>query len=371
VLSHELRTPLTPVLLAVMTLLQDESTKSKHSATLEMIQRNIEIEARLVDDLLDVAKIERGNLRLELGPVDIHAALREAGEICQPEILRSGIHVEWDLAASQSYAMADSGRIRQVFWNLIRNATKYTPAEGRLRIRSSNSSRFVAGRSQEHVIVEFADTGVGIEPELLARIFEPFEQGELTGRSRDGGLGLGLAISRSIVHEHGGRLVADSPGRGAGATFSVELSSIPKPAPIASHPSAQLPLDGASILIVEDNEDTRRFLELVLRTHGLDVTVAKDLSSARTAIAEREHDLLLSDIELPDGTGLELMHDLSAAGRIRGVAMSGFGSADDVAASLRAGFAEHLTKPIRVDNLVSAISRALARPRVMEPAGRQ
>ncbi len=290
VLSHELRTPLTPALLAVTSLLGDGAASPEQRTALEMVQRNIELEARLVDDLLDVAKIGRGNLRLDVEPCDVHEALREAAEICRPEIEAAGLRLEWSLAADETHALIDPARIKQVFWNLIRNAAKFTPAGGVLRIRSSNDSSSAAGRPADRLIVEFADTGSGIVPESISRIFEPFEQGEHVGRARDGGLGLGLAISRSIVEGHGGRLTAESPGRGLGATFRVELTTLPKPATIPPEPVAPVAVaaSGVHVLVVEDNRDTRRFLEFVLRDRGFEVVAAANLEAARTATSGRD-----------------------------------------------------------------------------------
>jgi PAS domain S-box-containing protein len=361
VLSHELRTPLTPALLAASSLLGEAGTHPAQRAALEVIRRNIELESKLVDDLLDVARIGRGQLDLDLEAVDVHRSLREAMDICEPEVRAADLDVEWALDATHHHAMADPTRLRQVFWNLIRNAARYTPGGGRLRIGSRNEASGEPGDDDGGMIVEFIDTGMGIDPESLARIFEPFERGEAKGHVRVGGLGLGLAIGRSIVEAHGGRLTAESAGRGCGATFRLELSTVRPPAPVVSAPAPSVAAStgGARLLVVEDNADTRRYLELALRLRGFEVVAARDLEAARAAASTGAFDLLLSDIELPDGTGLELMAELSAHRPMRGIAMSGFGSEEDVRESLKAGFSDHLTKPLNIERLAAAIDHAL------------
>ncbi len=228
VLSHELRTPLTPVLFGVSSML-DSSTAPEQRRVLEMIRRNIELEARLIDDLLDLSRFSRGQMRLDFEIIDIHEAIQRAIEICSGETFISGLEVVTDLAAARHHANADHARLMQVFWNLIRNAVKFTPPNGRLTIRSFNVSAEPLGADgeEEMIAVEFQDTGIGIEESALPRIFEAFEQCHDDFRGRSGGLGLGLAISRSLAEAFGGRLLASSPGRGLGSTFRLELATAP------------------------------------------------------------------------------------------------------------------------------------------------
>jgi PAS domain S-box-containing protein len=365
VLSHELRTPLTPVLMAVSALLEDD-VAPEIRPTLEMICRNIELEARLIDDLLDVSLLVRGDLRLELETVDAHQAIHRAVEICQPEVAAADLKIALGLAATESHVRADRARLLQILWNLIRNAAKFTPAGGALTIRTRNTDEPAPGASGGWLVVEFHDTGIGIEPGVLARIFAPFEQGPPDQRRRFGGLGLGLSISRSLTEAHGGRLTAESPGCDQGATFRLELPMVPAPAP---QPRA-LPASAVAgkrsrslkILLLEDNKDTLRYLALVLRKHGHEVRTAENLAAARAAAVAQEFDLLLSDIELPDGTGLELMRELGGGRGVPGIAMSGFGSEEDIRLSRAAGFATHLTKPIDAGQLEDAIRRFAPAP---------
>ena len=346
-----------------------------------MIYRNVELEARLIDDLLDLSRFNRGRLRLDLEIVDLHEVIGRALETCRDATLVAGLDVVTEFDAALHHVNADHARLMQVFWNLIRNAAKFTPTGGRLTIRTANpiESTEAAGKSPKRLIADFEDTGIGIDPGLLPRIFEAFEQGHDDLRGRSGGLGLGLAISRSLMEAMGGRLTASSRGRGLGSNFRAELSTVPAATISADlgYPPESIPAIGGSgavkltgsmasqsrldlrILLVEDNKDTRRYLASVLRERGHDVVTADRISTARAAVDEAEipFDLLLSDIELPDGDGLYLMRELNASREMRGIAVSGFGSEEDRRQSREAGFVEHLTKPIDLNRLEAAIRR--------------
>lgn len=383
VLSHELRTPLTPVAIAVSSLIESRPDPALLSE-LEMIRRNIELEARLIDDLLDLSRIARGRLRLDIEVVDMHQALRRAVEICRDEALVAGLEVFTELNARDYHVSADHARIMQIAWNLVRNAAKFTPAGGRLVIRTSNLSDPLgpsAGQdghereSMGRLVVEFADTGIGIAANLMPRIFDAFEQGHDEVRRRAHGLGLGLSICRSLAEAMGGQLTAESPGEGMGSTFRLELNTVPTPLPGPAPTSAPeappcLALEGPddetpdgvrlNVLLVEDNQDTLRYLASVLRRRGHDVVTADTIAGARAAVdrADWPFDLLISDIELPDGNGLELMRWLRDQSPLRAIAMSGFGAEEDLQLSRSAGFLEHLIKPIDPTRLDAAIRRA-------------
>lgn len=227
VLSHELRTPLTPVLSAVAILEEDHNPESRH-ALVDMIRRNVELEARLIDDLLDLTRIGHGKLKLEPEIVEIHDLLRRTLDVSRTEIERKSQSVSFDLAAAEDAVVGDAARLQQVFWNLISNAVKFTPERGHISIRSFNRDR--------QLVVEVADDGIGIEPDVLPRIFNAFEQGERTITRRFGGLGLGLAISKMLVDLHGGSLTAISGGMGAGSLFTISLAL----APAAGIPAANI-----------------------------------------------------------------------------------------------------------------------------------
>jgi signal transduction histidine kinase/ActR/RegA family two-component response regulator len=358
VLSHELRTPLTPILAAVSAMLEDDQDPAVRT-TLEMIRRNVELEARLIDDLLDLTRIGRGDLRLDLQSVDAHEVVLQAVDVCRGLIEQGRISLELDLLATDHYVEADPARLQQVTWNLLQNAAKFTPPGGSIAVRARN---WKGPDNRSWLVVEVIDTGVGIATELLPRIFEAFEQGGSTPRHRRG-LGLGLAIGRSLAEAQGGRLTATSAGQGQGSTFSLEL-------PTVAQPAVALPPEGPSefqqgssrrlrILLVEDNRDSLRYLALVLQTRGHEVTPVARLSQALEAVDVGKFDLVISDIELPDGSGLDLMRRVQGRG-LPGIALSGYGAEEDVWASLGAGFAEHLTKPVDAARLEAAIRRAVS-----------
>ncbi len=355
-LSHELRTPLSPVLHAT-TLLEEQACPEHMRSTLETIRRNVQLEARLIDDLLDLARIRNGKLQLQPEPVDAHDLIRRAADICQPEILTRNLTLTLDLRAPRPVLEADPARIQQIFWNLISNAVKYTPPGGTIALRTEEDEKHSSLR------VEVTDSGVGIEPARLERIFDAFEQAN-SGRS--GGLGLGLAICRALATLHGGSIEGRSDGTGKGAVFTVTL-------PLARHvepshaaaPSAppQPSAKGLRVLLVEDHVDTATTLKRLLVKSGYIVHTATDVASALQTIAEGEFDLLVSDIGLPDGSGLQLMPKfIEAAGSrpIGGIALSGFGMPEDLERSYSAGFHEHLIKPVDFALLRKALTRVSA-----------
>ncbi len=281
VLSHELRTPLTPVLAEVSAMLDEPSTPHSVRPLLEMTRRNVELEARLIDDLLDISRIIQGKLRLDRKVVDAHALIQQALEICQGGIAAARLRVELDLQASRHFVEADAARLQQVAWNLIKNAVKFTPPGGFLAVRTHND----AGK----LVVDVSDTGVGIGPDVLSKIFDAFEQGDRSVTQRYGGLGLGLAIGRSLAEAHGGRLLAASPGVGQGATFTLELPTVDPPSKPLGAGSTDLEIaEGDSsrplrILLVEDNLDTLRVMERLLKRRGHEVAAADGMLAAPPA----------------------------------------------------------------------------------------
>jgi PAS domain S-box-containing protein len=362
VLSHELRTPLTPVLAVVSALLEEPSIPPDLRPTLEMIRRNVALEARLIDDLLDVMRSERGKLRLSPEPADAHGLIDQAIDIYRYEAEEAGVRIEVEPAAPDHFVEVDPTRIQQVIWNLLQNAVKCTQPGGTIAVGTRNEG----GR----LVVSVKDDGMGIEPEIMPKIFEAFEQGMTPLRRRIGGLGLGLSISRSIVEAHGGRLIAASEGAGRGAIFTFDLpvsrAQDPVPDPRQASPGPEERRPSLEILLVEDNKDVLRYLKMVFEMRGHRVRTATNLASAREELKGR-FDVLISDIELPDGSGLDLMRE--AGGRVTGIAISGFGTPEDVQQSLDAGFALHLTKPIEANRLESAIRELTStRTREQSPA---
>jgi len=341
-LSHELRTPLSPVLHTATLLNEMKDCSPEMRQMLQVIRRNVQLEARLIDDLLDLARIRNGKLQLQLEPTDAHDLLRRALAICQPDIEARGLKVETRFNAQKSTLEADPARLQQIFWNLISNSVKFTPEGGAITLRTEDD---LPGQS---LIVDVSDTGVGIEPQKIERIFDAFEQVTQEGRS---GLGLGLAICRALAGFHGGRITAHSGGLGRGATFSVTLpaSEVSLPAVQPRSAMARTLTVPLRLLVVEDHRDTAAALVRLLVRRGYEVRSAETVASALEMARDFDFDVLITDIGLPDGTGHELFEKLKAKanGRtLRGLALSGFGMDEDIARSRAAGFTEHLTKPV-------------------------
>jgi len=367
-LSHELRTPLTPVLATVTAMLCDSDTPETLRPVVEMIRRNVALEARLIDDLLDLSRISRGALYLKCQVIDAHELIDHVIEICRDDFHRARLQLVLDLAATRHHVDADPIRLQQALWNLVKNAIKFTSPGGQVTVRSRDRDGTSCGEAAALLMIEVSDTGIGIEPESLARIFDLMEQGGTRATRQFGGLGLGLSLSRSIVEQHGGRLAAASAGAGLGATFTLAMPtvSVPAVAPIdpplspVDDPGAVTPRRPVRILLVDDNQDTLKFLSIILARKGHDVRTASDMASALRLGSEADFDLLISDIELPDGSGLELMRTIRSSQAVPGIALSGFGSLSDIEQSRAAGFALHLTKPVDFRRLEQAIQQLAA-----------
>jgi signal transduction histidine kinase len=375
-LSHELRTPLTPVLALVSALQRDERLPQDVQEDIAVIFRNIELEARLIDDLLDVTRIARGKLELQFDTRDIRPIIEHAIKTCcAHEAAEKMIVCHEELADGEHTARVDAGRLTQVFWNLLKNAIKFTPVGGRIFVRSRRES--IEGASW--VAVEIQDTGIGITPEALPRIFDAFVQGDRKITQRFGGLGLGLAISKAIMDAHGGTISAQSTGQGEGASFCIRLplcnpaeatGVVPEKTPAVPEKN-DLQAPATRLLLVEDHADTAQVMARMLRRSGFHVTVATSIAQglAEAAAAHETVDasgrshpirLVISDLGLPDGSGTELMRELSEKYHLPGIALSGFGMEDDVRRSEIAGFWRHLTKPVDFELLLANIREVLA-----------
>jgi len=361
-LSHELRTPLTPVLMSAAALREDERLPEDVKSQLNMIERNVMLEARLIDDLLDLSRITHGKLTLRREQCDLNSIIGFVVEFIRNEAREKAIEVSLELRARRNCITGDSVRLQQVFWNLLRNAVKFTPTGGRIRITSHDDAPADAPDGDAgKVRVSVTDNGIGLDPQAIQRIFEPFEQagvGLASGKSSLG-LGLGLAIARAIVSMHQGIIRGESPGPGKGSIFTVEL-----PAEICPQKTPALRSNGDDnqihpvgtnrpmrLLVVEDDKSTLQVLTRFLTRDGHTVVTSASLDEARAAAASQPFDAVLSDLGLPDGTGLELMKDLRDRYGLRGIALSGYGMEEDIQHSRTAGFAAHLVKPVDVQEL--------------------
>lgn len=350
-LSHELRTPLTPILSLVSSALSEPSINPDLRETFEVIQRNIELEARFIDDLLDLTQITSGRLALEKRPVDMHACIRHAVEICQGGMNDRRITLSLDLQARQPIVLGDSARLHQVLWNLLKNAIKFTPPGGRVEVMTVDDGTGFA--------VEVRDNGIGIESDQMLSIFSAFSSrnGIVSGT----GPGLGLAIARAIVEAHGGIIRVHSEGRDQGSVFRFKLPVTEPTETTEDKPMSEEVRDysGRTVLVVEDHEDTRRALSRALRRRGFGVTVAEGVESACEQYENTRPDLVICDLGLPDGTGWDALRRLREIGPVKAIAMSGFGMDEDIQKSRDAGFAAHLTKPVNFPHLEGVLAAVL------------
>jgi PAS domain S-box-containing protein len=360
-LSHELRTPLTPVLASVELLNQELPAGSPAREIISVIRRNVELEARLIDDMLDLTAITKGKLNLSLETVDVYSVLHSAFEVFRPESERKRLRTSFQLGAPRHVVRGDPSRLMQVFWNLIKNAIKYTPEGGAINVFSRNE--------EQQLVIDISDTGIGITLEFLPRIFDSFEQDNRRVKGGEGGLGLGLAISKAIVAAHGGELTAASDGAGRGTTMSLRLTAMEAHdlSPVREEPvlAPPAPAEGSSgplrILLVDDHLDTVRVLKRLLARLGYRVTTAENMAGALELSATKPFDLLVSDIGLPDGNGFDLFRRLRERQQIEGIALSGFGMQDDLQRSREAGFSDYLVKPIDLERLEAAIRRVASK----------
>jgi two-component system CheB/CheR fusion protein len=362
VLSHELRTPLTPVLSSLSML--EDCRASDHAIRdrLDMIRRNVELEARLIDDLLDVTRIARGRIELDRKPVRLVDVIRHAVEVVQPDIDARRLHFRFDGDDESFVVDADATRLQQVFWNLLRNAVKFTPRDGCVGVQCRRD-----GDGQ--VVVDVTDSGEGIDPEDLPHIFDAFAQAERSIKRQFGGLGLGLTISKALVDLHGGSIEVYSGGKGKGATFRLSLPlamAEPRVEPLGAAAPQATPR-ALRILLVEDHGDTAEIMCLLLAAEGHTIEHVGDVATALEAAAAHEFDLLISDLGLPDASGLDLIRELRQRGWTGpGIVLSGYGQEQDIRRSREAGFAAHLVKPASPDKLAETIVR-LTRPTADRP----
>ena len=368
--SHELRTPLTSMI-GWIQLLQDESDPELLMQGLDTIGRNARAQGRLIEDILDFSRINAGKLRLDVRPIELIDVIRAAIEVVGPAAGAKGIAIDSVLDPNAGIVSGDPDRLQQVVWNLLSNAAKFTPRGGRIQIRLQ--------RVQSQAVLSVSDSGQGISPEFLPRVFDRFSQADPTSTRSQSGLGLGLGIVKHLVELHGGTVEASSKGPGTGSTFSVRL-----PVTVAEHEGPVPPtryiqeatavlaptreqqgsLSGISILVVEDNEDARILLSAILQRCGATVAAAESVPEAMRLLDANLPDIIVSDIQMPGEDGYSFIRKLrllpAPASRIPAIALTGHTGSADRVRSLEAGFQTHMGKPVEPAELMAALKSLLA-----------
>lgn len=357
IVSHELRTPLNAITGWAQILLNRNPDEETTIRALKTIANNARLQSQLIDDLLDISRIVRGELRLEFAPFSLTSVIEAALETVRPAAEQKGIQLQLNLADCPAIA-GDANRMQQVIWNLLTNAIKFTPENGRIEISLSCDP--------DHAQVRVIDTGKGISADFLPHIFDRFRQADSAISRSQGGLGLGLAIVRELVALHQGTVGAESPGEGQGATFTVRLPLMT--APPQTNPDSEdaafepaSDLTGIKILVVEDNEDSRSLLTFLLEEKNASVTAVASASEALSALSQSLPDVLISDVSMPEVDGYTLIRQIRGlppeqGGQIPAIAMTAYAEESDRAAAISAGFQRHITKPVNVDNLIEAIA---------------
>jgi signal transduction histidine kinase/CheY-like chemotaxis protein len=364
VLSHELRTPLTAMLGWTRLLRGGHLDPKQTTHAVDVIERNVVWQGRLIEDLLDVSRIVVGKMRLDLRPMSLRAVAEAAVDTLRPAANAKGVRLESALGSDPGVVVGDSVRLQQTLGNLLTNALKFTPAGGRIEVR--------LGRVDTGLKLEVQDTGQGIAPELLSRLFERFRQAEVSLTRSQGGLGLGLAIAKHLVEQHSGSIRAESPGVGKGATFVVSLPAAPtgteiapadqEPQRVSAYPS----LAGIRVLVVEDHDDAREFIAVALERCDAAVTTATSVESALAAFERVSPDVVVSDLGLPGEDGYALIRRLrelppERRGRIRTMALTAYARLEDRDAALAAGYDRYLAKPIDPVDLAVAVAELARR----------
>jgi signal transduction histidine kinase len=361
--SHELRTPLNAIV-GWAQMLRGKDFDSATAKAIEVIHRNAQAQARIIDDILDVSRIVTGKLELDLRPIDLVAVVAQAVDVIRPSAEAKGITVEFMPEEVTCPMVGDPERLQQVAWNLLSNAIKFTGKGGLVRVTIE--------RRGSAFIVNVIDSGAGMDKEFLPHAFQAFRQADASAGRRVGGLGLGLALVRHIVELHGGTVHADSAGLGRGATFSITLpvralipatnalQSAPS-APSLATPSASESLSGLRILVVDDDDDGRELIAQVLAGSGAIVATAASASEGFDAIRRSPPQILISDIGMPGEDGFSFIRRVRALGRTGGgampaIALTAYTRHEDRTKALAAGFTTHIGKPVNPDELVAAVA---------------
>jgi len=363
-LSHELRTPLSAVLGWTRLAQSGQLDAEKQRHALETIERNARLQARLIDDLLDVSRIASGKLRLSPRPIELTAVVDAAVDTARPAAQAKGIHLRCALEGSGGVVYADPDRVQQIVWNLLSNAIKFTPKGGAVDV--------TLARADSRIRVEVKDTGQGVAQDALPYLFDRFWQAQSEQHEQRQGLGLGLAICRSLTELHGGTIRAESEGLGKGTSFIVEfplavagVATVFTPPPRAD--ADEVSLRGTSVLVVDDDDDSRGMLRMLLETAGATVRIAGSCDEALNALREAVPDVLLTDIGMPGRDGFALIADIrrrvvAGAGDVPAIALTGLARPQDRVRLLQAGFQAHLAKPVEPAEVVALVTALKRRP---------
>jgi signal transduction histidine kinase/ActR/RegA family two-component response regulator len=366
--SHELRTPLTSIV-GWIQLLQLERDETFLTEGLETIDRNARAQSRLIEDILDFSRINAGKLHLNVRPLDLSDVIDAATDVVRPAADAKGVRIERVLDSEAGHVSGDTDRLQQVVWNLLSNAVKFTPRGGKVLIRLE--------RINSHCELTVSDTGQGISPKFLPYVFDRFSQADSSSTRAHAGLGLGLGIVRHLVELHGGTVQAFSPGEGQGATFAVRLPLLvahhrPEDAVVAIElpalrtiEQAFADLTGVSVLVVEDNDDSRKLLQTILTRAGAAVQVAESVPTALRILAGEWPDIVISDIEMPGEDGYSLIRKIRLqeppSQRVPAIALTAYTRSADRVRALAAGFQTHMSKPVEPAELVAAVKSLAAR----------
>jgi len=374
-LSHELRTPLTSILGWSKILIDGDLDDETSERALETIVRSAQAQNQLIDDLLDTSRIITGKLRLNVRPVELAPMIEAVIDGMRPAAEAKSIHLQTALDSGTGPVNGDPDRLQQIIWNLLTNAVKFTPKDGRVQVWLE--------RIESHVKIIVSDTGQGIDPELLPHVFDRFRQSDSSSTRRQGGLGLGLFIVRQLVELHGGTVTAESPGAGEGTTFKVilpvmsvhrELSDREMTRPVAgSLPlTNRLPsLDDLQVLVVDDEPDARELIVVVLEGRGAEVVAVESAVEALEGLERQRFDVLVSDIGMPEVDGYALIEKVrqlpaESGGRIPAAALTAYAGVEDRMRVLSAGYQMHIPKPVEPAELTTVVA-SLAERYIVPP----
>jgi PAS domain S-box-containing protein len=371
-LSHELRTPLNAILGWSQILAKSEDVSQEIGEGLQIIERNARAQTQIIEDLLDMSRIVNGKVRLDVQPVELASVVHAAVDTVRPTAEAKGVRLQVVLDPLAGPVSADPSRLQQVFWNLLTNAIKFTPRDGRVQV--------VLERVNSHLEVAIADTGSGIKPEFLPHVFDRFRQADASTTRRHGGLGIGLAIVKQLVEMHGGSVRAKSAGEGMGSTFTVALPLAPlrnlpehheaerrHPAAPASGPSDLCAeIAGVRVLVVDDEPDARGLVKRLLENCGAEVRTAASAGEAMTLLTEERPDVLISDIGMPDEDGYALIRMVRAlppdrGGAVPAVALTAYARSEDRVRAMRLGYQNHVVKPVEPAELVTVVATLAGR----------